>query len=192
MKKSICLFTLTLLFAVSNAFAQVAESVVDDNGQLQRVTEVCGVAFGTSYEAAKEKIVDTFGEPVNAVNNSSIFYRDIDFDGVTFNTVYFMFDSDARASYMSSCMLYVNLETEEEAKEVLKQLYDKLSAKYILTPCEEPEAEIIECYKGGRSPIDDGMGLSLVLGKYLKVGGFGYSILLSYGPYQYVRDDFYP
>ena len=179
------LFLLSVLFLFTSAYAQNKEAVATNNPESQKVTEICGVTFGSSYDNALQMLTDTLGEPDIATNNSSIFYRDKTYEGVVFNSIYFLFSSDAQTSYLSSCIFYYNADTEEEAKEIFNALYEMLSRKFSLTQGEK-QVDTVECYQGGTSPIDDDKGFSLSLNQLLESR---FSVLLCYGPYEYVREE---
>lgn len=179
------LFLLSVLFSFASANAQNNEVVDTDNPASQKVTEICGVKFGSSYDDARQKLTNTLGEPDISTSNSSIFYRDKTYEGIVFNSIYFLFTNDAQTSYLASCVFYFNADTEEEAKKTFNALYEKLSQKYSLTQSENP-VESIECYQGGASPIDDDKGFSLSLNQLLESR---FSVLLCYGPYEYVGEE---
>ena len=67
MKKLFCLFA--FIFALTPSFAQNEEnrdsvtiSKFFKELEAQRVTEICGVKFGTSYEDAKRILENKYGE----------------------------------------------------------------------------------------------------------------------------------
>ena len=78
MKKIFCLFA--FMFALTPSFAQNEEnrdSVTISNFykelEAQKVTEICGIKFGTSYEDAKRILANKYGEAYKYSKQSIIF-----------------------------------------------------------------------------------------------------------------------
>ena len=178
------LFIIAMLFSLVSAHAQNKESADSTNRESERITEICGVKFGTTYEHALNILTDTQGKPDITSDNNSIYYKDKLYRGIEFDSIYFIFANNDQETFLTTCFFYYNTDKEEDAKVIFHLLYDTLSKKYELTKIESSD-ESIEFYEGGLSPIDDSRGFSIGLNKVL---GTHYSVSLCYGPYEYVKE----
>ncbi len=182
MKQVLLIFTVLLIY--TSAFAQNNVSADSTNRESQRITEICGVKFGASYKSALDTLIYTLGKPDITSENNSIFYRDKSYEGIVFDSIYFIFVSDGQNANLSTCFFYYNTDKEKDAKDTFRLICETLSPKYELTQIDSSD-ESIDFYVGGLSPIDDSRGFSIGLNKVL---GTHYSVSLCYGPYEFVKE----
>ena len=182
MKQVLLIFTVLLIY--TSAFAQNKVSADSTNRESQRITEICGVKFGASYKSALDTLIYTLGKPDITSENNSIFYRDKSYEGIVFDSIYFIFVSDGQNANLSTCFFYYNTDKEKDARDTFRLICETLSQKYELTQIESSD-ESIDFYVGGLSPIDDSRGFSIGLNKVL---GTHYSVSLCYGPYEFVKE----
>lgn len=199
MKKIFCLFA--FMFALTPSFAQNEEnrdSVTISNFykelEAQKVTEICGVKFGTSYEDAKRILENKYGEAEYDYNHSkqTIKFKYKNYAGISFDTILFFFQSDGYRTYMNGCAFAIHANTAEDAKEKRERLYNRLSDKYYMDDGIDKRG--FKYYIGGISPINENNAAFIidivkfdadVAKKYTP-----YAARLKYGSYNYVKEEF--
>lgn len=163
-------------------------SVLGINAQ-GRVSEICGVYFGASYEQAKRILSTKFGEPFTADTNKLQFnYKQ--YGGFNFSSIIFVFQRDGAASYLNACIMGSDCKTKEEAQRQCYQYYLRLSSKYNLESFTTNDGET--AYSGGIAPRGDGDAICIDYVKYdtPTASGNWYFARIYYGPFQYVKEDF--
>lgn len=191
------LFLLPLLLSAYVSFAQGMDNdEISEYIESQRVKEICGIPFGTSYEEASNSLYNKYGSPEYNINNSkeSITYKNKKYAGILFDTIYFLFQSDGRRSYMNGCVFIIKADDAEEAKKNRDMLYKKLSEKYrMLVYTDEND---FKYYVGGFSPTggdDAAFVIDVVKYKYEKEVArlfHPYAARLMYGLYEYIKEEF--
>ena len=126
MKRVLLIFTVLLIY--TSAYAQKKESTDSTNRESQRITEICGVKFGASFKSALDTLIYTLGKPDITSDNNSIFYRDKSYEGIVFDSIYFIFASDGQNANLSTCFFYYN--TDKEKEEVMEFLSSMLNIEY--------------------------------------------------------------
>lgn len=117
--------------------------------------------------------------------------------------MHFLFQSDGINSYFNTCIFVLNADTEKEAIDKQKKMSDILSKKYELSCVKD--ANGLDSYGGGVSPLWDGHWSSLLKEEYLtaihtdiikydeelaKDTGIKYATRIIYGPYNYIKEEF--
>ena len=199
MKKLFCLFA--FIFALTPSFAQNEEnrdsvtiSKFFKELQAQRVTEICGVKFGTSYEDAKRILENKYGEAEYDYKHSkeSLTFANKTYAGISFDTILFLFQSDGYRTYMNGCVFAIDSNTAEDAKEKRELLYNRLSGKYYMDDSIDKNG--FKYYIGGFSPINENdAAFSIDIVKYdadVAKKYNPYAARLMYGRYNYVKEEF--
>ena len=199
MKKLFCLFA--IMFALTPSFAQNEEnmdSVTISNFlkklEAQKVTEICGVKFGTSYEDAKRILENKYGEAEYDYTHSKerLTFVNKTYAGISFDTIFFLFQSDGYRTYMNGCIFILEAYTAEDAKEKRERLYNRLSDKYYMD--EGIDKNGFKYYIGGFSPINENDAAFVIdivkLDKDLAKEFNPYAARLMYGRYNYVKEEF--
>lgn len=200
MKKLFCLFA--LLLATSPSFAQNEEPIdsIDLTNDFQewieeqRVTEICGIKFGTSYETAQSILENKYGEAEYDYTHSkqTLTFKNKRYAGFRFDTIHFLFQSDGYRSYMNGCVFILDAYSTEEAKEKRDKLYNRLHEKYYMQ--ERIDKNGFKYYLGGISPVDDNEAAFVInvikYDKDLAKQFYPYSARLMYGTYDYVKEEF--
>ena len=206
MKKVLCLFAFFL--ATATSFAQnieevdsvYADSVSDMNYYLyeameaQRVTEICGVKFGTSYETAKRILENKYGDAEYDYSHSKqiITFNNKNYAGIYFDAIHFLFQSDGHKTYMNCCIFIIDTNTAEEAKKKREILHQRLSEKYYMETRTDDNG--FKYYLGGLSPLDNRYAFYIDVLKYgrevARNHHYPYAARLYYGPYDYVKEEF--
>ena len=204
-KTSILLFV--LLFA-NGLFAQTTDSIKTSFDTLsaayerffeelnaiqerQTIREICGIPFGTSYEEARQRLYNKYGEPEYYPDRSVISFKNKVYAGITFDAIHFLFQSDGTRSYMNGCVFILNANTLKQAEKNRERLYEKLSKKYnMLNDVDENGNKY---YYGGYGPTPNTIGFTIDILKYEKdlARQFNpYATRLAYGRYNYIIEEF--
>ena len=199
MKKLFCLFA--FIFALTPSFAQNEEnrdsvtiSKFFKELEAQRVTEICGVKFGTSYEDAKRILENKYGEAEYDYKHSkeSLTFANKTYAGISFDTILFLFQSDGYRTYMNGCVFAIDSNTAEDAKEKRELLYNRLSGKYYMD--DRIDKNGFKYYIGGFSPINENDAAFIIdIVKYdadVAKKYNPYAARLMYGRYNYVKEEF--
>ncbi len=122
---------------------------------------------------------------------------------VSFQKVYFLFQSDGLNSYLNSCVFITNANSLDDAIEKEKYISDIVLSKYDLLEVNPSDENPSHC--GGISPLWDGRWNTLDLAEYgpavctdiikydselVDVFGIPYAVRIMYGPYYYVKEEF--
>lgn len=118
-----------------------------------------------------------------------ICYRNVNYAGIMFDDIIFLFQSDGYKSYMNGCAFILKATSMHQAKEKQEILYNKLRYKYDMKEGEDDNGN--KYYYGGYSPVPlDGFGFSIDIIKYEKNPNVPYAARLMYGRYNYVKEEF--
>lgn len=165
--------------------------VLNEIQEKQTVREICGIKFGTSYQEAKKKLDNKYGEPEYYPDNSVLSYKNKFYAGIKFDAIHFLFQSDGTRSYMNGCVFVLNASTLKQAEKYREMLYEKLSEKYNMVSNVDENGN--KYYYGGYGPTPNSIGFSIDILKYekdLAVLYNPYATRLAYGRYNYVLEEF--
>ena len=170
----------------------VAIRFMEDN----KVTGICNVPFGASYEKAKKILEEKYGDyDFLASTKDCITYRDKFYGGMHFSDMYFMFQLDGESSYFHKAVLSKNCETKDEAVRLKKSVDEKLSKQYLLFKILDEGNTYFSI--GGISPapgegVFGGYALGVDILEYSKPtrNGSLFAVRIMYGPYEYVEENF--
>lgn len=179
------LIILLYSFAILTASAQDAPI---------RVTKICGISFGSTYEVTKDILIKKFGDPDTrfGINKQDLYFTNILYAGIVFDSVDFLFQSDGRRSFFNGCIFIKDAKNLDEAIEKREMLYKKLSAKYS-DMIEDIDQNGNKFYIGGLAPNEDRPAFVIDIVKYdddISALYDPYSARIYYGPYNYVQEDF--
>ena len=142
---------------------------------------ICGVDFGSSYEAAKSILEGKFGK-ADSDKQDEICYLNREYEGFKFNGILFTFQSDGYNTYLNDCFFFKKFMDFASAKEFSRNLFMRLAEKY--DNIEIVSENVFVGVIGGRSPVSDSdFGFFLCTEKE----NIGYTVTLEYGPYNYVK-----
>ena len=142
---------------------------------------ICGVDFGSSYEAAKSILEGKFGK-ADSDKQAEICYLNREYEGFKFNGILFTFQSDGYNTYLNDCFFFKKFMDFASAKEFSRNLFMRLAEKY--DNIEIVSENVFVGAIGGRSPVSDSdFGFFLCTEKE----NIGYTVTLEYGPYNYVK-----
>ena len=157
----------------------------------QRVKEICGVPFGSSYEKTKEILENKYGYPDYNPDKTMITYDHKTYGGITFDKIQFLFQSDRTHSYLNGCVFILSAKSLDEAKMKQEMLHEKLSEKYIMYDRTDENGKY---YIGGYSPIsNDEAGFNIDILKFnskIAKDFYPYAARLFYGRYNFVKEEF--
>lgn len=167
---------------------KIAEEIEKEyEGQTTR--EICGIPFGSSYEKTKEVLENKYGDPSSLSDKTRIVYPHKTYAGISFDNIIFLFQSDGYKSYLNGCVFILEAKSLSDAKEKRDLLYRKLRWKYDIK--EGTDDDGVKYYYGGHSPIPfDGYGFCIDIIKYDNRQSIPYAARLSYGRYNYVKEEF--
>jgi hypothetical protein len=158
----------------------------------QTVKEICGIPFGSSYEKTEEMLFNKYDLPQNNSDRTVITYKNKTYGGITFDNIYFLFQSDGIHSYFNGCVFILSAKSLSEAKSKQEMLRKKLSEKYNMYDETDENGNI--SYIGGSSPIpNDGAGFCIDILKYNSETAknfYPYAARLFYGRYNFVKEEF--
>lgn len=196
--KKLLLNSLLLLVNVC-LFAQTGnQAKIDYHLQLQekQVREICSVQFGEKQEVALECLKKKFGIP-HLVTHDAIWFKNVSYGGILFEDVIFRFQTNAKRTYMNSCIFYGKKNKMEYVSLDFNLLLNKLK-KYDLGASTENMF-----WTGGISPLWDGksdifgtpMYVPAIMLDIKKVDNGLCFLRLIYGqeqlcPFEYVKEDF--
>lgn len=154
----------------------------------QTIREICGIPFGSSYEIAEEILENKYGSSSIFSDKRTILYTNINYAGISFDKIMFLFQSDGYKSYLNGCIFVIETSSLKQAKEKRDMLYRKMCLKYDIMSGVDDDGN--EYYWGGHSPVPfDGFGFSIDILKY-KNERNAYAARLMYGRYNYVKEEF--
>lgn len=70
----------------------------------QRVSEICNVPFGCSYEKTKKILEHKYGVCESESDRTKIIYKSQTYAKILFDKIIFLFQSDGVNSYMNGCV----------------------------------------------------------------------------------------
>lgn len=149
-------------------------------------SSICGVVFGSDYDFSKTQLENKFGNSYFADEND-IIYKGKEYAGFYFSTILFSFQRTLNGSYFNKCILVIECSSAQEAKTTRDILKNKFEKKYGELDTYK-DANGFLYYQGGESPLNsDYYGFCIDVFKY---GGRVYSARITYGPYNYLNEEF--
>lgn len=146
--------------------------------------EVCGVAFGSSYNTTKNALQKKFGYCDNADKNEIVYYNKI-YGGVFFSRIMFEFQYDYYGrGYFNSCIMACDCSSVVDARLKARRLSGMLS-KYDMEEITNTDGTTY--YIGGIDPTDSSHYGVMV---YVAQWSNGCGAAIAYGPYNYVQEGF--
>lgn len=167
------------------------KSVIEAN----KVTEICNVPFGSSYESTKRILEEKFGEYsyILSTKDKLVFERKR-YGGIFFDRIYFFFQSDGRKTFFNGAFFILECKTKYEAIDRKNELHELLGKRYInlLNLDNEDDYQSV----GGLAliPTDKnaGFGFAIDILKYNEGNSIGkpYCVRIMYGPYDFIKENF--
>ncbi len=149
------------------------------NAQNDRITEICGVKFGTSYSSAKTTLEARFGKD-ESTNTDYLLFWEKSYAGISFDLIQFKFV----ASQLNQVKFTIFSKTVQEARSERDKIVEILKRKYSLTQKTDDDGEI--SYRGGTSPLnDDKYGFFVYVQASSILEEYPFVTVLNYGPYGY-------
>ena len=165
------------------------------------VTEIAGIPFGCSYDAAATALFKKFGK-ASYSDQSAIMYKHIFYGGENFSTVAFRFQSDVKNNFFCGALFAIDVRNMDEALKVKERFHHRLAERYPSTSYIDEKLSA-----GGLPPIPYRRTVSfnnMQEGNNISDFGFGFEISvipqdeydypffvrIKYGPYEYVKEDF--
>lgn len=176
---------------------------LEDSLKAMQVKNVCGIAFGTSYENVDAFCRHKFGTPdYFGTDRTKIYFNNINYAGIDFSALFSLFQSDGVNSYLNSCIFVKKVKSLSEAIETQRISVENILKKYEMK--KVPVTDGFPVYVGGLSPLWDGhwynlsdkcfVGIHTDIIKYdinvAKNLDFHYGVRIIYGPYDYVKEEF--
>ena len=163
--------------------------------EANKVTEICNVPFGSSYESTKEALENKFGDYsyILSTKDKLVFERKR-YGGIFFDRIYFFFQSDGRKTFFNGAFFILECKTKYEAIDRKNELHELLRKRYInlLNLDNEDDYQSV----GGLAliPTDKnaGFGFAIDILKYNEGNSIGkpYCVRIMYGPYDFVNEEF--
>lgn len=170
----------------------------------QQVKSVCGIDFGATLGTARRISQKKFGisDDYSFKERKELSYTGVQYAGHFFSNLYLMFQSKGTKSYFNYCIFVNHVGTLDEAKRLVKVYAKDYLKKYNLHPVngegENPK------YMGGVSPLWNGRWYKLTIEDLAAVcvdiieysasvaeeTGYPYAVRISYGPFNYVKEEF--
>jgi len=151
--------------------------------QNDKVTEICGVKFGSSISSAKAILEEKFGEAFN-VSDESIIYCSKSYGGISFDFLAFQFTKSGSTTYLNQAAFTVLHKTKTEAEQERERIAEVLKRKYTLVPRKDSNGDAK--YLGGTSPLNSNKcGFVLDISKSSILDSYPWSARLIYGGYGY-------
>jgi len=153
------------------------------------VTSVCNAPFGSSYGETKEILYKQFGNSCKS-SNGCIAYVDKTYDGILYNDINFLFQSNDERSYLCRAVFSKDCKSLEEAVKLKKSLDEKLSKRYRLYKILDEDG--IYMSAGGISPVpyDGSFAFTVDIIEYsqqIRDAGINCAVHITYGPFDYVK-----
>ena len=164
--------------------------------EANKITEICNIPFGSTYERTKEILEEKYGDYDYLYSKKDdIIYKHKKYAGVDFDSMHFLFQSDGIRSYFNAAIFCIDCKSKAEPVRMKKMLHEKLSKRYSGFMELDEGDEYLSL--GGLPPVpserDMGFGVHIDIKDYGhdgKVLGSPYGVRLIYGPYDYVKEEF--
>lgn len=164
-------------------YSEDADSVAEDIDDV--CYQICGVNFGVSFDTAKALLRNKFGREQAYAENEELIFKNKSYAGITFDDLFFGFQSDGRRTYFNKCILFVYAKNAEDAKKKRDFLSQVVGNKYVLQTFIDSNK--FKAYQGGTSPVNSNeYGFFIDVYHDREV----WAVRLFYGPYQYVNEEF--
>ncbi|MBP5380534.1 MAG: hypothetical protein J6Y39_02240 [Bacteroidaceae bacterium] len=171
-----------------DSFWKTCRYVSAKDKQIDRETirEICGIPVGTPFSEVKEKLANTYGAPLSRLTGKDrITYENIEYNGVTFDRIYFHFQHDGSTLRFNECTFILFAKTETEAEINCEVIHKMFADKYTMESYLDQHGYFY--YIGGRSPINPNeCGFYIDTKKYNRADSkrtSRYAARLLYGPY---------
>ena len=132
------------------------------------------VQFGSTYEEATARIVETFGHPAHATSDE-IVYNNKSFEGFRWNKVTFRF----RNGQLCEARFYKDHKSKWMAKTELDSIAKNLSKKHAISLDYEEDGT--RFYAGGQSPL----GIGRLFTVFVAPRNGHWSDQLRFGPFKF-------
>lgn len=174
--------------------------------ETQRVNSICGVNFGTPCNLAKPKLENKFGKKSNITKNKlCLSFDNIYYAGIRFSNVRFQFVSNGNTNFLNSCAFGIEAIDRNMAISYFNQIKERLASKYEIRELIEHNYISTACC--GISPLWDGdyitflenepaffpairLTVQEIEKEYRQIMGCNYYVILMYGPFEYVKEEF--
>lgn len=168
-----------------------------------QVLSIANVDFGTSRKEAERKLKKKFGNPSFLSSNNKLYFNNVKYGGLDFDSVIFIFQSDENNSFLNCCIFIRDAKDYAQALEIEQEYADILSSKYtkVYSEVDEKGNPFHYC---GFSPLWDGtlqgsfeagVAIHTNIMKYdedlvKEIKHSPYAVRLIYGPFNYVKEEF--
>lgn len=166
-----------------------------------QVLSIANVDFGTSRKEAERKLKKKFGEPSFMSSKNQLIFNNISYGGLNFNTVFFLFQSEGRDSFLNGCIFFIDAKDYAKALDMEQKCADILSRKYVVLSKVDNNGN--PAHYCGFSPLWDGtyegstetnVAIKTSIIKYDDDAAeklqSQYAVRLIYGPFNYVKEEF--
>ncbi len=154
------------------------------NAQNDRITEVLGVRFGTTYNEVKSALESKYGKEARLVGDDILLFFDLTYEGIEFSPVFFVFVNNK----LNMVKMSILCTSKEEAEEERDNLARIMGAKYQLVKDRDEDGD---CYKGATSPLNEdlyGFVIDIQEQTIAMKEELPYVANLVFGPYGYGED----
>ena len=182
--------TITMNFDNENSIEKFWKTVMDKN----KVTEICNVPFGSSYESTKEALENKFGDYSYILSTKdNLVYKKKRYGGILFDRIYFFFQSDGRKTFFNGALFVLECKNKHDAIERKKEFHEMMAKRYINLKNIDNGDNYMSV--GGLAPIPtnatSGFGFYIDVLKYDdNTIENRYAARIAYGPYEFVKEEF--
>lgn len=164
-----------------------------------RVTSIASVKFGMSRNKVEKILRKKYGEPSIFSTSDKLHFENIKYGGLYFNSVYFLFQSDGKRSFLNSCIFVVDVRDYHAAIDMERKISNILSKRYsFIKECQDENGNPMHIC--GLSPLWDGtsenfsdatIAIHTDIIDYDNTGyEYKYGVRLIYGPFDYIKEEF--
>lgn len=182
--------TITMNFDNENGIEKFWKTVMDKN----KVTEICNVPFGSSYESTKEALENKFGDYSYILSTKDkLVFEKKRYGGILFDRICFLFQSDGRKTFFNGAIFVRECKNKHEAIERKSEFHEMMAKRYINLKNMDDGDNFMSV--GGLAPAPtnetSGFGFYIDVLKYDEgVIGNPYAVRIVYGPYEFVKEEF--
>lgn len=159
-----------------------------------KVHDFCNIPFGTSYEEAEDMLMKKFGRPnYRYTDRQGIYYSDVVYAGKRFDTIYFMFQSDGKNSYMNGGIYILKAKGKKDAIKKMEYFNELMNDRYVTVKTKIGK---YDGYIGGQDPVSEeskyGFYIDMIKADYQNPYSLqnDYFVRLCYGPYDFIDEGF--
>lgn len=182
--------SITMNFDNENSIEDFWKTVMDKN----KVTEICNIPFGSSYESTKKVLEDKFGDYSYRLSTKDMLvFEKKRYAGILFDRIYFSFQSDGRKTFFNGAIFVLECKNKHDAIERKTELHGKMAKRYINLKNMDDGDNFMSM--GGLAPIPtsitSGFGFYIDILKYDdETISKPYAVRIVYGPYEFVKEEF--